>query len=124
MRYGALVLGFALLQGVFNFLQRRILVAVSDQGIGIAKSEQKKVFEKFYRAESSLLHDTKGSGLGLALVRHIVEAHGGEVELTSVPGEGSTFTIVLPLRGAERKAEEPAAARSALAGRTVGSPPG
>jgi signal transduction histidine kinase len=102
----------------------RILVAVSDQGIGIPKSEHKKIFEKFYRAESSLVHDTKGSGLGLALVRHIVEAHGGEIELTSVPNEGSTFTLVLPLRGVERRVDEPASARTAMAGRLAGSPPG
>jgi signal transduction histidine kinase len=102
----------------------RVLVSVSDSGIGIPKAEQKKVFEKFYRAESSLVHTTKGSGLGLALVRHIVEAHGGEVELASAPDQGSTFTIVLPLRGSERRVEEPAAARATMAGRVAGSPPG
>jgi signal transduction histidine kinase len=101
----------------------RILVSVSDTGIGIPKSEHKKIFEKFYRAESSLVHDTKGSGLGLALVRHIVEAHGGEVELTSAPGEGSTFTIALPLRGVDRRADETAAMRATMAGRVAGSPP-
>jgi signal transduction histidine kinase len=75
----------------------RILLSVADQGIGIAKGEQKKIFEKFYRAEDSLVHDTKGSGLGLALVRHIMEAHGGSVEVESAPGKGSTFTLALPL---------------------------
>ena len=75
----------------------RILVSVMDRGIGIAKSEQKKIFEKFYRAEDSLVHETKGSGLGLSLVRHIMEAHGGSVELESAPGNGSTFTLVLPV---------------------------
>jgi len=62
-------------------------------------NEQRKIFEKFYRAEDSLVHETKGSGLGLALVSHIMEAHGGSVELQSVPGRGSTFTLVLPKRG-------------------------
>jgi signal transduction histidine kinase len=76
----------------------RVRIAVTDRGIGIAKAEQKKIFDKFYRAEDSLVHETKGSGLGLALVRHIMEAHGGEVELESTPGVGSTFTLVLPLR--------------------------
>ncbi len=72
-------------------------LSVSDHGIGIAAGDQRKIFEKFYRAENSLVHETKGSGLGLALVRHIAEAHGGSVELESAPGKGSTFTLVLPL---------------------------
>jgi signal transduction histidine kinase len=72
-------------------------LAVTDHGIGIAKADQKKIFEKFYRAENSLVHETKGSGLGLSLVQHIVEAHGGTVEVDSTPGKGSTFTLVLPL---------------------------
>ncbi len=76
---------------------QRLSIAVSDHGIGIRKAEQAKVFEKFYRAEDSLVHETRGSGLGLALVRHIMEAHGGSVELQSTPGKGSTFTLVLPL---------------------------
>ncbi len=76
----------------------RILISVTDRGIGVAKADQKKIFEKFYRAENSLLHETKGSGLGLALVQHIMEAHGGTVEGESTPGKGSTFTLFLPLR--------------------------
>jgi len=75
----------------------RILIAVRDKGIGVAKADQKRIFEKFYRAENTLVHTTKGSGLGLALVQHIMEAHGGSVELLSAPGVGSTFTLVLPL---------------------------
>jgi signal transduction histidine kinase len=62
----------------------------------VAKGEQKKIFDKFSRSADSLVHDTKGSGLGLTLVRHIMEAHGGRVELESTPGKGSTFTLVLP----------------------------
>jgi signal transduction histidine kinase len=73
-------------------------LSVADHGIGVAKSEHKKIFDKFYRAEDSLVHDTKGSGLGLSLVQHIMEAHGGRVEVESTPGRGSTFTLVLPLR--------------------------
>jgi len=76
----------------------RILISVTDHGIGIAKGEQNKIFEKFYRGEDSLVHETKGSGLGLALVKHIMEAHGGSVEVESAPGKGSTFTLVLPCR--------------------------
>jgi len=74
-----------------------LVVAVADRGIGIAKSEHHKIFEKFYRAEDSLVHETKGSGLGLSLVKHIVEAHGGRVEVDSAPGRGSTFSLWLPL---------------------------
>jgi signal transduction histidine kinase len=72
-------------------------VSVRDYGIGIAPAEQKKIFEKFYRVGSGLVHDVKGSGLGLAIVQHVVRAHGGRVEVASAPGEGSTFTIVLPV---------------------------
>ena len=75
----------------------RVLVSVADRGIGIPRSEHRRVFEKFYRVESSLVHTTKGSGLGLALVQHITEHHGGRVELASAPGEGSTFTLSLPV---------------------------
>ena len=75
----------------------RILVSVQDHGIGIPRGEQKKIFDKFYRGEDSLVHETKGSGLGLALVQHIMEAHGGQVEVESAEAKGSTFTLVLPL---------------------------
>jgi signal transduction histidine kinase len=73
-----------------------VSIAVRDRGIGIPPAEQKKIFEKFYRVSSGLVHDVKGSGLGLAIVSHVVKAHGGRVEVISAPGEGSTFTIVLP----------------------------
>jgi signal transduction histidine kinase len=75
----------------------KVLVSVKDTGIGIPRGEQKKIFEKFFRGEDSLVHETKGSGLGLALVRHIMEAHGGAAEVESTPGKGSTFTLVLPV---------------------------
>ena len=75
---------------------------VVDRGIGIARGEQSKIFEKFYRTCDPLVHNTKGSGLGLSLVRHIAQAHGGEVEVESAPGKGSKFTLSLPLAGATR----------------------
>jgi signal transduction histidine kinase len=99
----------------------RVLVSVSDLGIGIPKIEQKKIFEKFYRAESSLIHTTKGSGLGLALVRHIMEAHGGSIEVASTPGEGSTFTLVLPI--AVQKRPEAQAAGPQRGTMTKAAPP-
>jgi signal transduction histidine kinase len=70
---------------------------VVDHGIGIPQVEQTKIFDKFYRVGDPLVHNTKGSGLGLSLVRHIVQAHGGEVLVDSVPGRGSKFTINLPV---------------------------
>jgi signal transduction histidine kinase len=91
-----------------------VLVTVKDRGIGIPKAEQKRIFEKFYRVESTLVHTTKGSGLGLALVQHIAEAHGGHVEVASAPGEGSAFTLSLPVR--EEAAAAPPAARRGTMG--------
>ncbi len=73
---------------------------VVDRGIGIERHEQSRIFEKFYRTCDPLVHNTKGSGLGLSLVRHITHAHGGEVEVESTPGRGSKFTLSLPLAGA------------------------
>jgi signal transduction histidine kinase len=74
---------------------------VIDHGIGIPTKEQPKIFEKFYRVCDPLVHDTKGSGLGLSLVRHIVQAHGGEVAVESEPGQGSKFIITLPVQTPE-----------------------
>ena len=73
-----------------------VFIEVEDHGIGIAPDQREKIFEKFYRVSSGLVHNTKGSGLGLALVRYIVEAHGGTVLVKSTPGEGSTFTLSFP----------------------------
>ncbi|HVO82481.1 MAG TPA: HAMP domain-containing sensor histidine kinase [Terriglobales bacterium] len=78
-----------------------VKLEVVDHGIGIPPQEQHKIFEKFYRVGDPLVHNTKGSGLGLALVRHIVEAHGGELSVDSAPGRGSKFVIALPVRTAE-----------------------
>jgi signal transduction histidine kinase len=78
-----------------------VKLEVIDHGIGIPDQEQPKIFEKFYRVGDPLVHNTKGSGLGLALVRHIVHAHGGEVLVDSSPGAGSKFTIALPLQPGE-----------------------
>ena len=80
---------------------------VVDHGIGIPPQEQQKIFEKFYRVGDPLVHNTKGSGLGLSLVRHIVEAHGGQVSVDSAPGEGSKFTISLPVVAANGKPGTP-----------------
>jgi len=75
----------------------RLKLEVVDRGIGITRREQSKIFEKFYRTGDPLVHNTKGSGLGLSLVRHITRAHGGDVEVESTPGKGSKFILSLPL---------------------------
>jgi signal transduction histidine kinase len=72
-------------------------VAVTDRGIGLSESDRARVFEPFFRAESAKNSGAAGTGLGLALIRHVVEAHGGSVEIESRLGVGSTFTLLLPL---------------------------
>jgi signal transduction histidine kinase len=77
-----------------------IAISVQDHGIGIPRSEQKKIFDRFHRVGTGLVHDVKGSGLGLSIVQHIVQAHGGQVTVESRSGEGSTFSILLPVEAA------------------------
>jgi signal transduction histidine kinase len=74
-----------------------IAIEVADHGIGIPRPDQQKIFEKFYRVNTGLVHNTKGSGLGLALVKYIVRAHGGQILVDSAPGKGSRFTILIPI---------------------------
>jgi signal transduction histidine kinase len=80
-------------------------IQVEDHGIGISRSDQKKIFEKFYRSESAIESDVKGSGIGLPLVEHVVRAHGGKVLLESEPDKGTRVTIRLPVRRPEEKKE-------------------
>jgi signal transduction histidine kinase len=74
----------------------RVWVSVADFGPGIPAEEHERIFERFYRVETGLRHDVPGSGIGLALVKHVVDAHRGRVDVTSEPGRGSTFTVELP----------------------------
>ena len=73
-----------------------VFVEVRDKGIGISKEDQKKIFDKFYRVTSGNVHDTKGTGFGLTLVKHIVNIHKGNITIESTPGKGSSFKIYLP----------------------------
>ena len=83
-----------------------VKLEVSDHGIGITRREQSKIFEKFYRTGDPLVHNTKGSGLGLSLVRHITQAHGGDIAVVSTPGKGSKFTMSLPLAAANQQTND------------------
>lgn len=76
-------------------------VSVSDQGIGIGEADLDRIFERFYRADPARSRETGGTGLGLAIVKHIATNHGGSVDVWSVEGSGSTFTLRLPVAGPE-----------------------
>ena len=73
------------------------LIAVTDQGPGIQQSEQDRIFERFYRVDSARSRQTGGTGLGLSIVKHVMQQHGGRVDIWSEEGQGSTFTLRIPL---------------------------
>lgn len=85
-----------------------VTISVSDNGDGIPRPEQRRIFEKFYRIDDRLSRTKEGSGLGLAIVQHVARAHNARVLVDSAEGKGSTFTIVLP--GLPRPAGRPALA--------------
>jgi two-component system sensor histidine kinase SenX3 len=76
---------------------RSVAIEVADQGIGIPPRDLERVFERFYRVDRARSRETGGTGLGLAIVRHVASNHRGEVSVTSTEGQGSTFTLRLPL---------------------------
>jgi len=84
-------------------LGSELSIVIADHGVGIPPAEQAKVFEKFYRVGNGLVHDVKGSGLGLSLVKHIIEAHKGTISVESDVGKGTRFTILLPVAESVRQ---------------------
>jgi signal transduction histidine kinase len=90
-----------------------VKLEVVDRGIGIPRSEHHRIFEKFYRVGDPLVHNTKGSGLGLSLVKSTVVAHGGDVWVESDQGRGSKFTVVLPMDQASGSPTETRAVQAA-----------
>ena len=75
---------------------REVAIAVADTGIGIPHAEQDRIFERFYRVDVPRSREAGGTGLGLAIAKHLVEAHGGRIEVQSEVGRGSTFSVFLP----------------------------
>ena len=77
----------------------RVRVRIRDEGRGIPDADLERIFEPFFRGRSARADQVEGSGLGLSVVKRVVEAHGGRVEVSSEPGEGSTFIVDLPAAG-------------------------
>ena len=75
-----------------------ICLEVADKGIGIPPKELPHIFDRFYRVKSSTDFEARGSGLGLTIVKHAIEAHGWRIEVKSSPGQGSSFSILIPLK--------------------------
>jgi two-component system phosphate regulon sensor histidine kinase PhoR len=71
-------------------------IAVADTGLGIAREHSPRLTERFYRVDGSRSRDTGGTGLGLSIVKHVVQRHGGELDIQSQPGSGSTFRLLFP----------------------------
>ncbi len=103
---------------------RTVTISVSDQGVGIPQRDLDRIFERFYRVDRARSRATGGTGLGLAIVRNTMHALGGSVEVTSVEGEGSTFTVSLPeaSTGRQRPARSTSSAPDARPGHDRGDP--
>lgn len=82
-----------------------LMLTVADRGFGIASDHLDKIFHEFYRVDDPQVRETGGSGLGLAVVRHIIHAHQGKIQVESTPGEGTTFTVTLPIQAGSTERE-------------------
>jgi len=78
------------------------VLQVADKGVGISPKDTSRIFKRFYRVKNEIVSETRGSGLGLTLVKHIAEAHGGRIKVESEPGKGSIFSVILPLSGPKK----------------------
>jgi two-component system sensor histidine kinase SenX3 len=92
-------------------------ISVADQGIGIPQRDLERIFERFYRVDPARSRATGGTGLGLAIVKHVTAAHGGKVTVWSKVGEGSTFTLRLPIANRLRAVNGNPAPRAASSAR-------
>src|SRR5439155_17860750 len=94
----------------------RVMFSVSDTGVGIAREDQERIFDDFTQLENPIQKRVKGTGLGLPLSRRLAQLLGGDVEVESEPGIGSTFSAVLPLAWPSRMPEDVAASWRAVPG--------
>ncbi|WP_307433428.1 sensor histidine kinase [Pseudarthrobacter defluvii] len=94
-----------------------VSISVTDQGEGLTREEQERVFERFYRVDAARSRHTGGTGLGLSIVKHVASNHGGEVTLWSQPGQGSTFTLRLPEMEEQDGDAEPSVSEALAPGR-------